>query len=202
MVTVACPHCGMEVQIQEKYIGQQGKCKCCNQVFTAQPVPEKKTHVAPVINQGSGSSINGVKKGCLYSFIIFGILIGALAIISEQQNQPAQRRNPSQSQPRNNVNPYRGSTKPQAGFSMPSFGKQNVTFAQYNQIQVGMSYEQVFSIIGKHGEEMAQNRIEGVPGIMTSISTVMYQWTNGNGSGMNAIFQNNKLMQKAQFGLK
>lgn len=37
---------------------------------------------------------------------------------------------------------------------------------------------------------------------MASIETVMYQWVNRNGSNMNAMFQNNKLVQKAQFGLK
>jgi len=103
---------------------------------------------------------------------------------------------------RNKVNPYGGSTKPEAGFSMPGYGKQNVTFSQYNQIQTGMTYEQVVSIIGKHGEEMSQNRMEGVPGVMPSITTIMYQWVNENGSNMNAIFQNNALIQKAQFGLK
>lgn len=102
----------------------------------------------------------------------------------------------------NKENPFAGSTKPEAGFSMPSFGKQNVTFAQYSQIQTGMSYEQVVSIIGKQGEEISQNRIEGVPGAMPSITTIMYQWVNENGSNMNTIFQNNKLLQKAQFGLK
>lgn len=30
----------------------------------------------------------------------------------------------------------------------------------------------------------------------------MYQWGGGFGANMNAIFQNGKLVQKAQFGLK
>jgi len=30
----------------------------------------------------------------------------------------------------------------------------------------------------------------------------MYQWVNPGGSNMNAMFQNNKLIEKAQFGLQ
>jgi hypothetical protein len=49
---------------------------------------------------------------------------------------------------------------------------------------------------------MSRNNIDGVPGVIESIDTVMYQWVNSNGSNMNAMFQNDKLNQKAQFGLK
>ena len=98
--------------------------------------------------------------------------------------------------------PQRQPTKPEAGFKMPNIGKQIVTFDDYQRIQSGISYRQVVAIIGAEGEELSRNKINGVPGVMESIETVMYQWVNGNGSNMNAIFQNNKLMQKAQFGLK
>lgn len=94
------------------------------------------------------------------------------------------------------------SSKPEAGFKMPSIGKQIVTFDEYQRIKNGMPYMQVVEIIGDEGEEMSRNKIEGVPGVMESIETVMYQWVNSNGSNMNAMFQNDKLMQKAQFGLR
>jgi len=69
-----------------------------------------------------------------------------------------------------------------------------VTKAEYDRIAEGMTYEQVRGIIGATGEELARNNIAG-------IETVMYSWMNSNGSNMNAMFQNGKLMQKAQFGL-
>ena len=94
------------------------------------------------------------------------------------------------------------SSKPDAGFKIPGFGKQVVSFDKYKQIQNGMSYRKVVSIIGSEGEESSRNKIDGVPGVMSSVETVMYQWVNGNGSNMNAMFQNDKLIQKAQFGLK
>jgi hypothetical protein len=69
-----------------------------------------------------------------------------------------------------------------------------VTMAEYGQIQSGMTYEQVRRIIGAAGEELSRNNIAG-------ITTVMYSWTNGDGSNMNAMFQQDKMIQKAQFGL-
>lgn len=94
------------------------------------------------------------------------------------------------------------STKPDSGFSLPNIGTSIVTFDEYERIEVGMSYKQVVEIIGSDGEELSRNKIEGVPGVMESVETVMYQWMNKNGANMNVMFQNNKLIQKAQYGLK
>jgi hypothetical protein len=77
-----------------------------------------------------------------------------------------------------------------------------ITMSKYHQIQNGMSYQQVVQIIGNPGQEISRNHIAGVPGVMESVDTVMYQWANPRGSNMNAMFQNDKLVQKAQFGLK
>lgn len=84
-----------------------------------------------------------------------------------------------------------------------SIGPQPViTMSNYQQIQNGMSYQQVVQIIGKAGEEISRSHIAGVPGVMESVDTVFYQWVNPGGSNMNAMFQNDKLIQKAQIGLK
>ncbi len=77
-----------------------------------------------------------------------------------------------------------------------------VTKSDYDRIADGMSYRQVAAIIGSQGEEMSRNKIEGVPGVMESVETVMYVWQNEDGTNMNAMFQNDRLMQKSQFGLK
>ena len=57
-----------------------------------------------------------------------------------------------------------------------------------------MSYKEVVSIIGAPGEEMSRVTI-------SDVTTVMYSWTNSDFSNMNAMFQNDKLVSKAQFGL-
>lgn len=70
-----------------------------------------------------------------------------------------------------------------------------VTMEEYKKIKNGMSYEEVVEIIGFEGTEMSSNELAG-------IKTIMYSWQNADGSNMNAMFQNNKLNSKAQFGLK
>jgi hypothetical protein len=77
-----------------------------------------------------------------------------------------------------------------------------VTLAEYQSLADGISYETAVSIIGAPGVESARNKIDGIPGVMETTITVMYTWQNKDGGNMNAMFQNNKLNQKAQFGLK
>jgi len=70
-----------------------------------------------------------------------------------------------------------------------------VTLADYEQILEGMTYEQVRTIIGASGEELSRSDLGGY-------MTVMYSWSNGNGSNMSVMFQNGALLNKAQFGLR
>jgi hypothetical protein len=75
-------------------------------------------------------------------------------------------------------------------------GDSGVTMAQFNQLRNGMTYDQVIKVLGSRGQEMSRSEIAG-------IETVMYQWEGSSfGGNMNAMFQNGKLIQKAQFGLK
>ncbi len=57
-----------------------------------------------------------------------------------------------------------------------------------------MTYRQVVGILGEEGTVMSENEIGGY-------KTVMYQWKSGVLANMNATFQNDKLISKAQFGL-
>lgn len=81
-------------------------------------------------------------------------------------------------------------------------GPKKVTMSAYSRVSTGMSYFDVVDVIGFHGEEISRSHMDGVPGVMSSVETVMYQWVNSDGSNMNAMFQNDKLIQKAQFGLR
>src|SRR5258707_12430901 len=73
--------------------------------------------------------------------------------------------------------------------------KCSVSSAQYQALQTGMSYSQAVKVLGCPGEEMVRNEMAG-------FTTVMYAWSGGFGANMNAMFQNDKLVQKAPFGLK
>jgi hypothetical protein len=93
---------------------------------------------------------------------------------------------------------FKPKPKPVSGtFVMPQVPFQEapvVTRAEYDGLKEGISYSEAVSIIGVSGEELSRSDLAG-------ISTVMYSWTNANGSNMNAMFQNGKLITKAQFGL-
>lgn len=69
-----------------------------------------------------------------------------------------------------------------------------ITAAEFGRIQTGMSKQQVFDIVGKPGELMSENNIAGY-------HTEMYQWTNADMSAANVMLQNDKVIQKSQFGL-
>jgi hypothetical protein len=77
-----------------------------------------------------------------------------------------------------------------------------VSYDEYKIISNDMSYQKVVEVIGAEGKELSRNRIEGVPGVMSSIETVMYSWDNADFSGMNVTFQNGRVVQKSQFGLE
>ena len=72
---------------------------------------------------------------------------------------------------------------------------QAVTMVAFEALQSGMSYATVSGIIGLPGEELSRSDLAG-------LTTVMYSWKNANGSNMNALFQNDHLVSKAQFGLR
>ncbi|MEW6496991.1 MAG: DUF3862 domain-containing protein [Cyanobacteriota bacterium] len=74
--------------------------------------------------------------------------------------------------------------------------RNKLSLAAYDQIQSGMSYQEVMNILGQKGKEIS--RVE-IPGTST---TVMYQWeAQGGLKNMNAMFQDDALISKAQFGL-
>ncbi|MGR3505196.1 MAG: DUF3862 domain-containing protein [Paracoccaceae bacterium] len=72
-----------------------------------------------------------------------------------------------------------------------------VTKEKYDKLQSGMSYSQAVSILGCGGEELSSSDLGG-------FKTIMYMWTGNSWSGanMNAMFQNDQLVSKAQMGLK
>jgi hypothetical protein len=70
-----------------------------------------------------------------------------------------------------------------------------VTKANFNRLSSGMTYAQVVQILGSEGEILSESDV-------ADINTVMYQWSGGGWANMNAMFQNGKLVSKAQFGLE
>jgi hypothetical protein len=70
-----------------------------------------------------------------------------------------------------------------------------VTMAQYSAIKPKMSKSEAVNILGCAGTEISS-------GVMAGITTEMFSWKGTSpGANMNAMFQNNRLINKAQFGL-
>ena len=72
----------------------------------------------------------------------------------------------------------------------------NVNRATFQSLKTGMSYKQAVAILGSEGEEISSNEVGGT-------KTIIYKWEgSGFGANMNAMFQNDKLISKAQISLK
>lgn len=118
------------------------------------------------------------QRGMGFAGIVLGI-IGAAGIIYTSQKITEIARDPF------------SASLPKSPLAPPP----TITGVKYESIQDGMSYAQVRAIIGEAGEELSRSDIAGY-------TTVMYSWKNSNGSNMNAMFQNGRLVNKAQFGLR
>lgn len=83
--------------------------------------------------------------------------------------------------------------KSQAGISSNSV---EVTLSQYDQVQTGMSYDEVKNIFGGDGQLTSETSISGT-------SSQLYQW-NGKSLGSNCVitFSDSKVLSKSQFGLE
>ena len=73
--------------------------------------------------------------------------------------------------------------------------RKEVTIEDYNHIEVGMTYENVLSVLGE-GKEM-----KDVPGL-DKIDANMYEWNNPDGTGMNMLIKDGLVNSKYEYGLE
>jgi len=71
------------------------------------------------------------------------------------------------------------------------------TLQKFNNIENGMSFEDVVSIVGEPTEMQSDSEVTG-------IQTTMYSWNVNDsfGANFNVMIQDGKVISKAQFGLK
>jgi len=94
-----------------------------------------------------------------------------------------------------NGGPTISSRTEKASSALAKIADDRITKAKFLGLKTGMSYAQAVIVIGKEGELLSENNIAG-------FHAAMYSWANWDGSNMNIMFQNDRLIQKAQFGLK
>jgi len=71
-----------------------------------------------------------------------------------------------------------------------------VSLAQYQSLATGMSYSRAVAVLGCQGSELSRSDMAGY-------KTVMFMWQgNSVAANMNAMFQNDALVSRAQFGLR
>lgn len=71
-----------------------------------------------------------------------------------------------------------------------------ITLDKFNQIQNGMSYEEVKEIVGSAGTVISDTQVEGY-------NMIIYSWYGKDGiSNANFNFENDKLINKTQIGLE
>lgn len=133
--------------------------------------------------------------------VIF-VTVAAFALVSQIENYQERQRYPY-GQPKAITGTISGQTPYQraANTIRKKTTATVVTYQEYLAIEDGMKYERACEIIGQPGIEESRSTIDGVPGVMESITTVSYRWQNDDGSNMSAIFQNDRMEVKAQFGL-
>jgi hypothetical protein len=155
-------------------------CPNCGLQFE-NPVPESAPAFKTSATAPAKKKSNPLLLG-LVALVGFFVLVGIVGGNQRGANTASQ----------NSADPAVQSAKTE----QPQEPQSQVTMANYNSINSGMSYEEVVAILGEEGTELSSNELAGY-------KTIMYQWKGaGFASNMNAMFQNGKLMQKAQFGLK
>jgi len=84
--------------------------------------------------------------------------------------------------------------------SQSSYSKSSskITLEKFNQIQTGMTYEEVVEIIGEEGTVLSEVDMD----IGEEYKTIIYYWYGSDGiSNSNITFQGNKVVAKSQIGL-
>lgn len=87
-------------------------------------------------------------------------------------------------------------SKAMADFSsLVKIDGKDITLEQFNQINMGMSYEEVCKVLGREGLLASQSNIVGQ-------ESTIYIWMNKGGTNLNVTFTNGTAQMKAQVGLK
>ncbi len=75
-----------------------------------------------------------------------------------------------------------------------------VTLVKFDQIRKGMTYEQIVEIVGEEGVVFSDSSIED--DLDGEIKTIVFEWKNGDFSGMKVTIKDGKLFEKSQSELE
>lgn len=141
------------------------------------------------------ASVAGVekeKRGCgFYALVAVGILIG-LAVLGSILGPPKPN---SALAP--NVAPVPDQNKDYPASDVVVANDPGISALEFAQLRNGMTYDEAQAVVGSSGELVTDSEIAG-------IRTFAVKWDGERGFGANAnvMFQNGKLVMKAQAGLQ
>lgn len=183
-----CKHCGTSTnvcQICKKELDVDSKfCKHCGAAREATSLTrntyasvnvEASADIAPT-ELDAKEEVKG-RNNPLALFVVFAIMFGILIVAA----------NPGLL---DSIATYRPD-------SVSSSKSAKITLAEYNQIDMGMTYDRVKSIVGSSGEELTRTQIAGYTTFI-----VVWEGAGSNGANANVTFQNGEAIAKAQIGLK
>lgn len=202
---VNCSQCGAVFSAGANY------CSKCGAALTA-PVtssnaPTPNDEQSQELNDAPPStSLTPARKTSSAAVIGYAFLVIAVLYIISKGLSAADTStsNSSATSPENSASSSSQSQPSKAQVERARRESAKATLTEFNALTTGMTYAEVVRIIGSEGTVMSSTHTDGIPGIMDPIDTVMYTWegSGGFGANMNAMFQNDKLMSKAQLGLQ
>ncbi|MSO62041.1 MAG: DUF3862 domain-containing protein [Acidobacteria bacterium] len=148
-------------------------CKHCGRDVAAVGRASLTTPPPAQVASGGGSGIGRILRLVVFT-ILGGIVLVVVITVADYKTDGAVGR----------------------AIDNPSSIGGGVTLSQYSQLGDGMSYQDAVRVLGGPGTEISRSDLAGTV-------TVMYQWDGaGMVANMNAMFQNDRLVTKAQFGLR
>ena len=134
--------------------------------------------------------------GILVLLIIIGTAAGGKKSSSSTNSAPAKSADTTTTPASTDTGETASRTTADASTdTTPPAEDNSINADKFNQIQQGMSYEEVKAIIGEDGENTSENEVAG-------IKTVVYEWSSKTGWGNASVtFQNDQVVNKAQFGV-